>query len=59
MALFDSFLHLATLNPLWVATTFVADLAWGLNYYYRRDLYSNIGSHFLWDLAIFVVRPIA
>ena len=58
IALFDAGLHLATLNPLWVATTFVADLAWGLTYYYGKGLPASLTSHLVWDVAIFVIRPI-
>jgi len=58
VALVDAGLHAATLNPLWVVTTFVADLAWGLTYRYGRNLSANLTSHFLWDLAVFIIRPI-
>jgi Type II CAAX prenyl endopeptidase Rce1-like len=57
VAAFDAALHLATLNPLWVATTFVADLVWGLTYR-GRGLWASGSSHFLWDVAIFVLAPI-
>ncbi len=58
VAALDAALHVATFNPLWVATTFVADLAWGLTYYYGKDLSTNLTSHFVWDVAIFIIRPI-
>jgi membrane protease YdiL (CAAX protease family) len=58
VAMFDALLHVATLNFLWVGTTFVADLCWGLTYRYGHGLQANVSSHFLWDLAIFVLRPI-
>ena len=58
VALADAGLHLATFNPLWVATTFVADLVWGLTYHYGRGTQASLTSHFLWDLAVFVIRPI-
>jgi membrane protease YdiL (CAAX protease family) len=54
----DAVIHISTLNPLFPATVLVADSVWGLNYYITKDLYSNIASHFLWDLLIFVVFPI-
>jgi membrane protease YdiL (CAAX protease family) len=57
-ALIDAGLHLATFNPLWVATTFVADLSWGLTYYYGRDISASFASHLVWDLAIFIISPI-
>ena len=58
VAVLDAAIHVVTLNPLWVTTTFVADLVWGLTYAVGRDLSSSLLSHFIWDVAIFVVRPI-
>jgi membrane protease YdiL (CAAX protease family) len=58
VAAVDSFIHVITLNPLWVATTFVADLTWGLTYYYSKGLWASFTSHLLWDFAIFVLFPI-
>ncbi len=58
VAVIDALIHISTLNPLFPATVIVADSVWGLNYYFAKDLYSNIASHFLWDLLIFVILPI-
>ncbi len=58
VALFDSALHVATFNPLWVITTFVADVAWGLTYRYSKGFPASFTSHLAWDLAIFVLKPI-
>ncbi len=58
VALVDAGIHVITLNPLWVITTFIADTVWGLTYFYSRDLTSNVTSHFVWDLFIFVLLPI-
>ncbi|MDA4127103.1 MAG: CPBP family glutamic-type intramembrane protease [Thaumarchaeota archaeon] len=58
IALFDAMIHLATFNLIWVATTFVADLVWGLTYYFGRGFQASFTSHFIWDLAIFTIRPI-
>lgn len=58
VALVDAALHLATLNLLWVVTTFIADLGWGLTYYYGRGLQASMTSHFAWDIVIFIVLPI-
>ena len=58
VALFDAVIHLATFNLIWVATTFVADLVWGLTYHFGRGFQASFTSHFIWDLAIFVIRPI-
>jgi membrane protease YdiL (CAAX protease family) len=58
VALVDAAIHISTLNPLFPATVIVADSVWGLNYYFTKDLYSNIASHFVWDLLIFIIIPI-
>jgi membrane protease YdiL (CAAX protease family) len=58
VALLDASIHLITLNPLWVVTTFIADSCWGLTYHYSKDLTSNTLSHFVWDIVIFIVLPI-
>lgn len=58
VALIDSLIHFSAMNPLFPATTFVADSVWGLNYYVTKDLYSTIASHFLWDIMIFMLLPI-
>jgi membrane protease YdiL (CAAX protease family) len=58
VALFDACLHIATMNPLWVAATFVTDLVWGLTWHYGRGTQASFTSHFVWDLVIFIVRPI-
>jgi membrane protease YdiL (CAAX protease family) len=58
VAALDSAIHILTLNPLWVATTFVADLGWGLTYHYTRRLSASFISHLIWDAAIFIAFPI-
>jgi CAAX protease family protein len=57
-ALVDAGIHLVTLNPLWVATTFIVDLGWGLLYRTTGDLTAPATSHFVWDLVIFILLPI-
>jgi len=58
VALVDAIIHISTMNPLFPATVIVSDSVWGLNYYTTKDLYSNIASHFLWDLLVFILLPI-
>lgn len=58
VAALDAAIHILTLNPLWVATTFIADLAWGLTFHYSKGLAAPFTSHLLWDLAIFIFFPI-
>jgi len=58
IALLDAAVHVITLNPLWVGGTFISDLAWGLTYHYGKGTQASFTSHILWDLAIFIVRPV-
>jgi CAAX protease family protein len=58
VALIDAGLHIITLNPIWVGGTFITDLVWGMTYYWGSGLTASFTSHFLWDLAIFIVRPV-
>ena len=57
VASLDAVLHVATFNPLWVGATFVTDLLWGVTYHYGGTQ-SSFTSHFVWDIAIFILRPI-
>ncbi len=58
VALVDACIHVVTLNPIWVGGTFLTDLVWGLTYYYGKGLQGSFASHFVWDIAIFIVRPV-
>lgn len=58
VALVDAAVHVVTLNPVWVGGTFVSDLFWGLAYHYGKGTQASFTSHLLWDLAIFMVRPV-
>jgi len=58
VAAIDACIHIVTLNPIWVVGTFVTDLVWGLTYRYGGGTTASFTSHFLWDLAIFMVRPV-
>jgi len=58
VALIDAGLHIATLNPVWVAGTFFTDLIWGLTYHYGKGTQASFTSHLVWDLIIFVVLPV-
>ena len=58
IALLDAAIHIATLNPLWVGATFVTDLVWGVTYHYGNGVQSSFTSHFIWDVVIFILRPI-
>ena len=58
VALFDAGIHAISLNPLWVGATFVTDLAWGLTFRYGGGKQASFVSHLVWDIAIFIVRPV-
>jgi membrane protease YdiL (CAAX protease family) len=58
VALFDAGLHVITLNLLWVGATLITDLAWGLTFHYGKGKQASFTSHFVWDLAIFILRPV-
>ena len=58
IALLDAGVHIVTLNPIWIGGTFVSDLIWGLAYHYGKGTQSSFTSHVLWDLAIFIIRPV-
>jgi CAAX protease family protein len=57
-AAIDAGIHVISMNPLWVASTFIVDTFWGLGYRYTKDLSGNVLSHFVWDILIFVLFPI-
>jgi membrane protease YdiL (CAAX protease family) len=58
VAALDAAAHIPSFNLLWIVATFLADLVWGLTYYYTRDLTSSMTSHLVWDIAIFLLVPI-
>ncbi len=58
VALLDAALHVITLNPIWIGGTFISDLFWGLAYHYGKGTQASFTSHIIWDLAIFIVRPV-
>jgi membrane protease YdiL (CAAX protease family) len=58
IALLDAGLHVITLNPIWVVGTFLTDLVWGLTFYFGSGLQGSFASHYIWDLAIFVLHPV-
>ena len=58
VAAFDAAVHIITMNPLWVATTFVADLVWGLTFHYSGRLSASFVSHLVWDISVFILFPL-
>lgn len=53
-----AFFRYPDIAPLWVPTTFIADIVWGLTFRASKSLFSSFGSHFAWDLGVFVIAPI-
>lgn len=49
--------HLPSLNPVLVLAALVCGLWWGFQYYKFNSLLSNIVSHTLWDLLVFIILP--
>jgi len=57
-ALIYGLVHIWSFNFMLVMAALICGLFWGLLYMYRRNLVTNIISHALWDLAIFILFPI-
>jgi membrane protease YdiL (CAAX protease family) len=52
-------LHAASGNPMMLVAAAVCGLFWGWLYVRHHSVIVNILSHTLWDLAVFVVYPLA
>lgn len=50
--------HAGSLNLMLVLAALVCGLFWGGLYLWTRSLWPGVISHALWDLVIFVVRPV-
>lgn len=53
-----SLIHIWSFNFMLIMAAFVCGCFWGLLYLYRRSVTTNIISHALWDVAVFLVFPI-
>ncbi len=51
-------IHLGSGNPLLVLAALVGGLWWGYQYLRFNSLLSNLISHTLWDLLIFIIFPL-
>lgn len=49
--------HLPGRNPVLVLAALVCGLWWGFQYYKFNSLLSNMVSHTLWDLLVFIILP--
>jgi membrane protease YdiL (CAAX protease family) len=57
-ALIYALVHVWSFNFMLIMAALVCGLFWGLLYMYRRNLVTNIISHCLWDVSVFILFPI-
>lgn len=57
-ALIYALVHIWSFNFMLIMAALICGLFWGLLYMYRHNLVTNILSHSLWDVAIFILFPI-
>lgn len=50
--------HVWSFNFMLIMAALVCGFFWGVLYMYRRSLMTNIISHALWDVAVFIIFPI-
>jgi len=51
--------HICSGNPMLIGAALVCGTFWALLYERFQSLWANIASHLLWDLAVFVLWPLA
>jgi len=59
VSLLYALVHLPSHNPLLVLAALVCGLWWGFQYYRFNSLLSNVVSHTLWDLLVFIFIPLS
>ncbi|NPV83579.1 MAG: CPBP family intramembrane metalloprotease [Candidatus Aminicenantes bacterium] len=57
VSLLYALVHLPSRNPVLVLAALVCGLWWGFQYYKFNSLLSNVISHVLWDLLVFLLLP--
>ena len=57
-ALMYALVHIWSFNFMLIMAAFICGLFWGLLYLYRHNMVTNILSHSLWDVIIFILLPI-
>jgi membrane protease YdiL (CAAX protease family) len=50
--------HLASGNPMLILAALVCGAFWGALYAWKRSVWTNVISHTLWDLAVFIFLPL-
>ncbi|OVE75709.1 hypothetical protein BVX97_03735 [bacterium E08(2017)] len=58
-SLIYSLVHLPTGNMMLIAASLICGLFWGYLYWKYKNIYMNMLSHVLWDLAVFILFPFA
>ena len=51
--------HIVSGNPMLVLAALVCGVFWGATYLYGKSIWLNVVSHVAWDLAVFLVFPLA
>ncbi|MCX8159882.1 MAG: CPBP family intramembrane metalloprotease [Candidatus Saccharicenans sp.] len=57
VSLLYALVHLPSRNPVLVLAALVCGLWWGFQYYRFNSLLSNVVSHVLWDVMVFLALP--
>lgn len=57
VSLLYALVHLPGRNPVLVLAALVCGLWWGFQYHKFNSLLSNVVSHVLWDLLVFLILP--
>jgi hypothetical protein len=50
-------IHIGSGNIMLILAALVCGIAWGLLYWYFHSITTNIVSHLVWDLLVFVILP--
>jgi len=51
--------HLASMNLMLIAAAAVCGTFWSLMFMRYRSIWLNIVSHVVWDVMVFLIRPLA
>ncbi|MGB9907231.1 MAG: lysostaphin resistance A-like protein [Candidatus Saccharicenans sp.] len=57
VSLLYGLVHLPSRNPVLILAALVCGLWWGFQYHKFNSLLSNVVSHALWDLVVFIILP--
>ena len=59
MVILYTAVHICTLNPILLLTSFIAGIYWGLLLMRRKKMIAVLISHMVWDPFIFIILPLA